>query len=433
MDTYRDLILLVILILLSGFFSAAETALTAFSSIHLEEIAEKSPRKGELLKQWLKKPTEILTGLLLGNNIVNIFSTSLATALITKFLSQKGVESQNQSVLISTLIMTVVILIFGEITPKIIAKSHSTEISKKVILPIYLLTKLTKPFIFILTMISKLISRIIGIDISDNVMKITEQDIISYVNVGKAEGVIEAEEKNMIESIVTFGDTLAREIMTPRTSVYAVSGDEKVGEIIDQVISYGFSRIPVYNEGIDDIVGILYVKDLLVAVKEGKINSPVKNFIRKAFFIPETKSVLSILEDFKKEHIHMAIAVDEYGGTVGVVTIEDVIEEIFGDIRDEYDSDEKDNIKQISENVYEVDCMIDVEELNKTLNIHLPESDDYDSLGGLILNELNEMAEIGDVINIENVELKVLEIDKIRVSKVLLTKKESEEDICQEE
>lgn len=433
MDTYRDLILLVILILLSGFFSAAETALTAFSSIHLEEISEKSPKKGELLKQWLKKPTEILTGLLLGNNIVNIFATSLATALITKFLSSRGLESQNQSVLISTLIMTVVILIFGEITPKVMAKTHSTEISKRVIIPIYIITKLTKPFIFILTVISKLIGRIIGIDINDNVMKITEQDIISYVNVGKAEGVIEAEEKNMIESIVTFGDTLAREIMTPRTSVYAVSGDEKVGEIIDQVIEYGYSRIPVYNEGIDDIIGILYVKDLLVAVKEGKVECFVKDFIRKPFFIPETKSVLSILEDFKKEHIHMAIAVDEYGGTVGVVTIEDVIEEIFGDIKDEYDSDENEIIKQISENMYEVDGMIDVEELNKTLDIDLPESDDYDSLGGLILNELNEMAEVGDILNIKNVELKVLEIDKIRVSKVLLTKKESEEEICQEE
>lgn len=420
MDTYRDLILLAILIMLSGFFSASETALTAFSSIYLEDIVEKSPKKGELLKRWLKKPTDILTALLLGNNIVNIFSTSLATALITKFLTNRGTESQGRAVLISTLVMTLVILIFGEITPKIIAKNHSTLISKKVIVPIHIMTKVFKPFIIILTSISKLLSRLMGIEIKDNAVTITEQDIISYVNVGKAEGVIENEEKDMIESIVTFGDTLAREVMTPRTAVYAFDGEERVEDILDKVIEKGFSRIPVYNEGIDDIIGILYAKDLLVAMKEGKKDSKVKEFVRKAFFIPETKSVLSILEDFKKDHVHMAIVVDEYGGTVGVVTIEDVIEEIFGDIRDEYDLNEKDTIKQISENTYEVDGMIDVEELNKELNINLPESDDYDSLGGLILNELNEIAKKDDVIKIENIELKVLEVDKVRISKVLL-------------
>ncbi|NME36106.1 MULTISPECIES: hemolysin family protein [Fusobacterium] len=420
MDTYRDLILLVILIMLSGFFSASETALTAFSSIHLEDISEKSPKKGELLKKWLKKPTDILTALLLGNNIVNIFSTSLATALITKFLTSKGTESQGRVVLISTVVMTLVILIFGEITPKIIAKNHSTTISKKVIIPIHIMTKVFKPFIIILTSISKLLSRLLGIEIKDNAVTITEQDIISYVNVGKAEGVIENEEKDMIESIVTFGDTLAREVMTPRTAVYAFDGEEKVEDILEKVVEKGFSRIPVYNEGIDDIIGILYAKDLLVAMKEGKKDSKVKEFVRKAFFIPETKSVLSILEDFKKDHVHMAIVVDEYGGTVGVVTIEDVIEEIFGDIRDEYDLNEKDTIKQISENTYEVDGMMDVEELNKELNINLPESDDYDSLGGLILNELNEIAKKDDVIKIENIELKVLEVDKVRISKVLL-------------
>ena len=242
MDTYHYLFLLVILILLSGLFSASETALTSFRSIHLEEISEKNPKKGELLKYWLKKPNEMLTALLLGNNIVNILATSLATAFITSWLNDRGMgNSQNMSVFISTIVMTVVILIFGEITPKVIAKNNSTEISKSVIVPIYCLTKLTTPVIWILTLISKFIGRIIGVDIKDEAIMITEQDILSYVNVGEAEGVIEAEEKDMIESMVTFGETCAREVMTPRTSVFAIEGNKSINDVWKDIVEQGYS------------------------------------------------------------------------------------------------------------------------------------------------------------------------------------------------
>lgn len=433
MDTYHYLILLVLLIILSGLFSASETALTSFRSIHLEDISEENPKKGELLKYWLKKPNEMLTALLLGNNIVNILATSLATAFITSYLQNKGMNnSQNMSVFISTVMMTIVILIFGEITPKIIAKNNSTPISKAVIKPIYYLAKLTAPVIWILTGISKLIGRILGIDIKDEAIMITEQDILSYVNVGEAEGVIETEEKDMIESMVTFGETCAKEVMTPRTSVYAIEGNKSINDVWEDITTMGYSRIPVYKDVMDEVIGILYIKDLLVAVKEGKSDMPVKEFIRKAYFVPETKSIIKILEDFKTQKVHMAIVMDEYGGTVGVVTIEDLIEEIFGEIRDEYDEEEEEAIKEKAPDTYEVDAMLDIETINKELEIELPESEDYESLGGLILNELDKMAEVGDIVHINNVELKVLEIKKMRVSKVLI-KKESEEKECVED
>ena len=413
-------------------FSASETALTSFRSIHLEEITEKNPKKGELLKYWLKKPNEMLTGLLLGNNIVNILATSLATSFITSYLNNKGMgNSQNMSVFISTIIMTVVILIFGEITPKVIAKNNSTQISKLVIVPIYCLTKLTTPIIWILTVISKFIGRIIGVDIKDEAIMITEQDILSYVNVGEAEGVIETEEKDMIESMVTFGETCAREVMTPRTSVFAIEGNKSINDVWEEITTLGYSRIPVYNDVMDEVIGILYIKDLLNAVKEGNINKPVKEFVRKAYFVPETKSIIKILEDFKTQKVHMAIVIDEYGGTVGVVTIEDLIEEIFGEIRDEYDKEEEESIKEKSPNTYEVDAMLDIETINKELDIELPESEDYESLGGLIMNELDKIAEVGDIVHIGDIELKVLEIQKMRVSKVLI-KKESEKITCVE-
>lgn len=414
-------------------FSASETALTSFRSIHLEEITEKSPKKGELLKYWLKKPNEMLTGLLLGNNIVNILATSIATTFITSYLNDKGMgNSQNMSVFISTVVMTIVILIFGEITPKVIAKNNSTQISKLVIVPIYCLTKLTTPIIWILTGISKFIGRIIGVDIKDEAIMITEQDILSYVNVGEAEGVIEAEEKDMIESMVTFGETCAREVMTPRTSVFAIEGNKSINDVWEDITTLGYSRIPVYKDVMDEVIGILYIKDLLNAVKEGNINKPVKEFVRKAHFVPETKSIIRILEDFKTQKVHMAIVIDEYGGTVGVVTIEDLIEEIFGEIRDEYDKEEEETIKEKAPNLYEVNAMLDIETINKELDIELPESEDYESLGGLIMNELDKIAQVGDTVHISGVELKVLEIQKMRISKVLI-KKDSEEKGCEEE
>lgn len=341
-------------------------------------------------------------------------------------------NSQNMSVFISTIVMTVVILIFGEITPKVIAKNNSTEISKSVIVPIYCLTKLTTPVIWILTLISKFIGRIIGVDIKDEAIMITEQDILSYVNVGEAEGVIEAEEKDMIESMVTFGETCAREVMTPRTSVFAIEGNKSINDVWKDIVEQGYSRIPVYKDGMDEIIGILYIKDLLNAVKEGKCDMPVKEFMRKAYFVPETKSIIKILEDFKTQKVHMAIVIDEYGGTVGVVTIEDLIEEIFGEIRDEYDKEEEEAIKEKGPNTYEVDAMLDIETINKELDIELPESEDYESLGGLIMNELGEIAKAGDIVKISGVELKVLEIQKMRISKVQI-KKESEEKVCTEE
>ncbi|MFK4784883.1 hemolysin family protein [Fusobacterium sp. MFO224] len=427
METFHDLVLLIVLIILSGVFSASETALTAFKSISLEEISDKNPKTGKMLKEWLKKPNDMLTALLLGNNIVNILATSLATAFITQFLAENDMShSKGVSVFISTAVMTTIILIFGEITPKIIAKNNSSKISSKVIKPIYILSKITKPIIIILTGISKLISRIIGIEINDEMIMITEEDIISYINVGEAEGIIEEEEKDMIQSIVNFGETSAKEVMTPRTSVYAIEGNKTINEIWDDITQLGYSRIPVYNGVLEDVIGLLYVKDLLNAVKEGKIDHPVKEFVRKAFFVPETKPVLKILADFKDSKVHMAIVVDEYGGIVGVVTIEDVVEEIFGEIRDEYDKEE-DSIKDLGNDEYEIDARLDIETINKELNVDLPISEDYESLGGLILNELDEMAKVGDIVTLDNIKLKVKEIKKTRISKIILRKKGDKE------
>ena len=424
MDTYQNVVLLVFLILLSGFFSASETALTAFRSIHLEKLEDgKHDKQVNLLKKWLKNPNEMLTGLLLGNNIVNILASSIATIVTIQFMG-----TSSKSVAVATIGMTIIILVFGEITPKIIAKNHSLKIAGVVIVIVYWFSFFTKPLIKILIWISKFIGRLLGIELEDETLMITEEDIISFVNVGEAEGIIEEDEKEMIHSIVGFGETSAKEVMTPRTAMLAFEGNKTIDDIWYEMVDNGFSRIPVYEDTIDNILGVLYIKDIMNCIKDGNTNVPIKNFIRPGYFVPETKSIIEILKEFKALKVHIALVLDEYGGIVGLLTIEDLIEEIVGEIRDEFDTEEEEFITQIDENSYEVDAMIDIETLDKELCLNLPESDDYESLGGLIVTELGRLATIGDELKFNGVKLKVLEINKMRVSRVLIEKEQQSND-----
>ncbi|MGF6906575.1 hemolysin family protein [Fusobacterium sp. PH5-44] len=426
MDTYLGfmILILILLILLSGFFSASETALTSFRNTNLDKLENENHKKeASLLKKWLKDPNEFLIAILLGNNIVNILSSSIATVITINIVG----NSSGKAIAISTAVMTVIVLVFGEITPKIIAKNSAVTLSRRVIKLVYAFAYITKPLVAVFMFISKLLGRMFGVEIRKNIL-MTEEDIISMVNVGKEEGIIEEDEQEMIHSIVGFGETTAKEVMTPRTAMLAFECNKTINEIWDEMIENGFSRIPIYEGTIDNIIGVLYVKDIMNAIKEGKNDTPIRDFVRTAYFIPETKSIIEILNEFRKLQVHIAMVIDEYGGIVGIVTIEDLIEEIVGDIRDEYDTEEEEYIKQIDEKTYEVDAMIDIETLDDELNIQLPESEDYESLGGLIVTILGKVASVGDEIIKSGVKIKVLELDKMRVSKVRIEKLSSEEE-----
>ena len=424
MDTYLNVLILVILILLSGFFSASEAALSAYRSNYLEKLdEEKHPKKYAVMKKWLKDPNAMLTGIVIGNNVVNILASSIATIVIVNYFGNKG-----SSVALATAIMTILILIFGEITPKLMARNNSAKIAETVSVVIYVLSIILTPAISCLIFISRLVGRILGVNMTSPQLMITEEDIISFVNVGNAEGIIEEDEKEMIHSIVTLGETSAKEVMTPRTSMLAFEATKTINEVWDEIIDNGFSRIPIYEETIDNIVGILYVKDLMEHIKNNELDLPIKQFIRSAYFVPETKSIIEILKEFRGLKVHIAIVLDEYGGVVGLVTIEDLIEEIVGEIRDEYDDEEESFFKKIADNEYEVDAMTDIETINKDLELNLPISEDYESLGGLIVTTTGKICEVGDEVQIDNIYLKVLEVDKMRVSKVFIRILEEEKE-----
>ena len=416
MDTYLNVLILVILILLSGFFSASEAALSAYRSNYLEKLdEEKHPKKYAVMKKWLKDPNAMLTGIVIGNNVVNILASSIATIVIVNYFGNKG-----SSVALATAIMTILILIFGEISPKLMARNNSAKIAEAVSVIIYVLSIILTPVVYCLIFISRFVGRILGVNMTSPQLMITEEDIISFVNVGNAEGIIEEDEKEMIHSIVTLGETSAKEVMTPRTSMLAFEATKTINEVWDEIIDNGFSRIPIYEETIDNIIGILYIKDLMEHIKNNELDLPIKQFVRSAYFVPETKSIIEILKEFRGLKVHIAIVLDEYGGVVGLVTIEDLIEEIVGEIRDEYDDEDESFFKKVADNEYEVDAMTDIETINKELELNLPISEDYESLGGLIVTTTGKICEVGDEVQIDNIYLKVLEVDKMRVSKVFI-------------
>ena len=426
MDTYLNVLILVILILLSGFFSASEAALSAYRSNYLEKLdEEKHPKKYAVMKKWLKDPNAMLTGIVIGNNVVNILASSIATIVIVNYFGNKG-----SSVALATAIMTILILIFGEISPKLMARNNSAKIAEAVSVIIYVLSIILTPVVYCLIFISRFVGRILGVNMTSPQLMITEEDIISFVNVGNAEGIIEEDEKEMIHSIVTLGETSAKEVMTPRTSMLAFEATKTINEVWDEIIDNGFSRIPIYEETIDNIIGILYIKDLMEHIKNNELDLPIKQFVRSAYFVPETKSIIEILKEFRGLKVHIAIVLDEYGGVVGLVTIEDLIEEIVGEIRDEYDDEDESFFKKVADNEYEVDAMTDIETINKELELNLPISEDYESLGGLIVTTTGKICEVGDEVQIDNIYLKVLEVDKMRVSKVFIRilEKEKEEE-----
>ena len=422
LDTLSKIILLVTLIGLSSFFSASETALTAFNNNDLEKLKKNGSKSITLLKKWLKNPNEMLTGMLLGNNVVNILASSIATAIAFGIMGSSG-----KAIATVTGLMTIIILIFGEITPKVIAKNSPSKIAPLVIIPIYFICLVTTPIIKVLLTTSKIVGRLFGVNIKDESAMITAEDIISFINIGKEEGIIQEDKKNMIHSVFKLRKTTAKEIMTPRTAMFTLEEGEKVYEVWDEIRKRNFSRIPVYSrDGIDNIIGVLYLKDLLNIIKTERTDLPIEYSLREVYFIPETKPIMKVLEEFKKRKIHMAIVVDEYGGTSGMLTMEDLIEEIIGDIHDEHEGEDIVPIKMIEDGVYEVDPRIDIVSLNRELNINLTTSGNYESLGGLIVSELKRIATPKDSIEVCGINIVISEIDRTKISKVLLYKKAGE-------
>ncbi|MEQ8197133.1 MAG: hemolysin family protein [Clostridiaceae bacterium] len=399
--------MLIIFIAFSAFFSAAETALMSLSKIRIRHMVEEGVKGAKLVEKLTGDPNKLLGAILIGNNVCNIASSALATSFAVSVVGESGVG-------IATGVMTVLILIFAEITPKSFAKQKSEKVSLKVIGPINLLVIIFKPLVFLFSFISSFLVKILGGDTDKNQPFITQEELKTMMDVSEEEGVLEGEEKEMIFNVFEFGDIQVKDVMVQRVDIVAVGMESNYDEVIDVIKREQFSRIPVYKEDIDDIVGILYVKDLILLAE--KDDFKVEDFIREPYYTFEFKKVTELFKEMKKSRNHMAVVLDEYGGTVGIVTIEDLLEEIVGEIDDEYDDLEED-IEVIKEDEYLVDGSMRLDDLSDLIGVSI-ESEEFDSIGGFVIGQLGRFPELNEDIEYQNMRLIVEEIDKNRIKKV---------------
>lgn len=406
-----QIILLVILLIGSGFFSASETALMSLSRIKIRHMEEDGVRGAKFVGSLLEDSNRLLTSILIGNNIVNIAATSITTSLFTTTLGLGA-----QGVAMATALMTVLVLIFGEITPKTISANIPEKVSLIVAKPIKFFMVILKPVVGIFNVITKIIFKLLGVD--DNGVRpfITEEELKTMVNVSHEEGLLEIEEREIINNVFEFGDMQAKEAMVQRLDIVAIDLEDSYDEIIELFKTEKLSRMPVYEETIDDIIGILNIKDVIFLNDEEVANFDIKEYIRAPFFTYEFKKITQLLEEMKKDKSQMAIVVDEYGGTAGLITIEDLVEVIVGDIEDEYD-EEEDEIEVISSNEFLVEGSTKISDVNEVLNINL-ESEEFDSIGGYIIGYIKHIPEENELIEVDGVKFNIESVDKNRIKKI---------------
>ena len=386
----------------------SETALMSLSKIRIRHMVEEGVKGAKLVEKLTEDPNRLLGAILIGNNVVNIGASALATTIATNIFGSAGAG-------IATGIMTILVLIFGEITPKSIAKQKSEKVALRVSKVINVIVKILRPFIGIFTAISSIFIIVLGGDPKASEPFITEEELRTMVGVSEEEGVLEDVEKEMIFNVFDFADAHVKDVMVQRVDVIAVDLEATYEEVLEVIKREQFSRIPVYNQTIDDIVGILNVKDLIMAEKSSDAFK-VSKYMREPYYTFEFKKIKELFSEMKKTRNHISVVLDEYGGTVGIVTIEDLIEEVFGEIEDEYDDYEKE-IEVIKEDEYVVDGSARLDDISDLIGVNM-ESEGFDSVGGLVIGELGRFPEQNEEVHLNNIRFVVEEIDKNRIKKV---------------
>jgi CBS domain containing-hemolysin-like protein len=417
-DAIQVLILLA-LIGLSAFFSSAETALVTVNKIRIRNLIEEGDKRAIILSKVIEDQGKMLSAILIGNNIVNISASSLATILVTRWLAGTGLAGIAAG--ISTGVLTLVVLVFGEITPKTCATIHSEKIALSYARIIYVWMTIATPLIFIMNNLSMGLLFLMRVDPNDKSDTYTEEELRTIVEVSHEDGVIEPEEHEMINNVIDFGDSTAKDIMVPKVDMHFLSVNATYADTLELYRENKFTRYPVYEETTDMVIGMINVKDLLIY--ENKEHFNARDILRSVLYTHEHKKTSDLLLEMKKSSTNLAIVLDEYGVTAGMVTIEDLLEEIVGDIRDEYDEDEEQLVTQLSDREYVVAGAMSLDDLNDNLNLDEKdltlESEDYDSIGGIIIGLLDHLPEVGEeAVTDNNIRLVVDSVEKNRINQV---------------
>lgn len=409
-----QLVILVLLLSASAFFSSAETALMTSNKLRIRNLAENGDKRAEKVLEITANTDKMLSAILIGNNIVNLSASALSTTLTLKMFGSSLVG-------VATGVLTFLILVFGEITPKNVASKNAEDMALKYIGIISVLVIILTPAIYIVNKVAGIVISLFIKNNDDNNM-VTEDELRAMVEVSHEDGVIEKEEKKMIVNVVDFGDTVAGDIMLPRVDMVMVSVESSYEEILKIFREERYTRIPVYEESPDNVIGILNVKDFLLI--EDKENFSVKEHLREPLYTYEYKKTSSLMVDMRKTGANIVIVLDEYGTTVGLITLEDMLEEIVGEIRDEFDADEDEGITKISETEYLIDGSTNLDDVNDRIGLELS-SEEYESIGGIIMEKLGRLPVEGEVITFDNIILTVKKMDHARIEKVGLKLKPS--------
>jgi putative hemolysin len=418
-EAWLQLAILITSLILTALASATETALTSVSRIKLRNLAEEGDKKAIEIERLLAQPNTFLSTILVVNSVAVIVASSMATVLALRISATFGE-------LISSIVISLVVLIFCEITPKTAALQNPMRVARAMVKPVRGTAWLLRPVVGALGAITTSLVRMLGGQVRHRGPFVTEEELRLLVTVGEEEGVLEEEETEMIHSIFEFADTTVREVMIPRIDMVTLESDATVDEAVDLALQGGFSRIPVYEENIDNIIGVLYTKDMLKQLREGHNSLPIRDLVRPAYFVPETKKLDDLLREIRQKRVHMVIVVDEYGSVAGLVTIEDLVEEIVGDIQDEYDREEK-LYERISEDEYIFDAKISIDEFNDVMGTEL-DDEDYETLGGLMYALLDKIPSVNDTITFEGLTFTVLSTRGRRITKVRVERKPVHQD-----
>lgn len=406
-------ILLVLLVLMSAFFSSSETALINMSKIRLKYLVKEKVKNADKLEKLYEDSNKLIGAILIGNNIVNVATSSIATIITTSRFSNAGLG-------ISVGLTTLVILIFGEITPKNLALKNSESISLFVAPIILFLVRIFTPILFILNNISNLLSALLGQRNDDKKPTITQDELKTIVDVSNQEGVLETDETEMIQNIFEFKDLTVDDIMIQRMDIVAISADMSYDEIIDVFKNRQLSRLPIYEDTIDDIIGVLYAKDLFFT-EQSKEDFDIKTVMREPVFVNEFVKISDFFKKMQQVKTHIAIVLDEYGGVAGIVTMEDLVESIVGDIYDEYDQQDEE-VRKLKENIYVINGNSKLTEIQELLKVELV-SKDYESLGGYLMDKMGKIPTQGDIYEDENFKFVISSMDKNRINKVKVIRK----------
>ncbi len=412
-----SIIIIALSIIFIAILSSSESSFIAVNKIRIRGLMEKGDSRAKAVQKILDEHDKLFSAVILSGNLFTILATSIGTALALKYFGENGI-------IIATIIMTFLTVVFGELAPKTFAVAHSEEVSLLLARPVAFYIRLISPLVWIFKITSNLLIRMLGGKKKSVSPFVTEEEIKTMINIGEEEGTLEEEEKEMLHKVFEFGDKVVTEAMVPRTEIISIPDDSTVGDALKLVLEEGYSRYPVIKENIDSVIGILYVKDIVKQMAQGKIENytPITEIVREAYYIPENKMVTELLDEMQKKKIQIAIVMDEYGGTAGLITLEDIIEEIVGGLQDEFEAMEGEKeVEIIDERTFIVAGQTGLDEINELVGVELA-SQDFHTIGGFVFGLFRRLPKVGEQVRYHNLRFLILEMEDRKISKIKITK-----------